>query len=287
MPESQMTLLIKKKLTYSNHFTKAHHKIAITEGLTVMQGILTWTFFLTTVQIGNWYSVHGVSITINAGRNITCGEDVIVACHNDANGIVIQFAYDNYVDYKTIAECQFDVDPQLMDTRFKERFTVSQSCILRLRHFTERDCGTYMCAVMFNETQRVSEEVSCANGSTGHVPALETDKALERTEIKDCKIIIIIIVSALALALTCSVTFIVYKICKNTGVNSETGTPDESIPLEQQEPTTPCATPNRKPPDIRRTPSCNVRPGNTDKIKKAYADGSISNFENDSGETNC
>ncbi|KAH3866688.1 hypothetical protein DPMN_029787 [Dreissena polymorpha] len=104
----------------------------------------------------NWYSVYGVSITINAGRNITCREDVIVACHNDANGIVIQFAYDNSVDYETIAECQFDVDPQLMDTRFKERFTVSQSCILSLRNFTERDCGTYMCAVLFYETQRVN-----------------------------------------------------------------------------------------------------------------------------------
>ncbi|KAH3866704.1 hypothetical protein DPMN_029803 [Dreissena polymorpha] len=129
-----------------------------------MQVRLTWAFFLTIVAIGHGRSVQGLSITINSGRNITCGEDVSVACHNDVNGIVIQFAYNHSVNYETIAECQFDVDPQLMDTRFKERFTVSQSCILRLRNFTERDRGTYRCAVLFNETKLVSDEVSCTNG---------------------------------------------------------------------------------------------------------------------------
>lgn len=57
-------------------------------------------------------------------------------------------------------------------------------------------------------------------GSTDLVTAMATDKEQERAEIKDCKIIIIILGSALSLALVCIVAFIVYTRCKNKGDNS-------------------------------------------------------------------
>ncbi|KAH3866661.1 hypothetical protein DPMN_029759 [Dreissena polymorpha] len=63
---------------------------------------------------------------------------------------------------------------------------------------------------------------------------MATDKAQERTEIKDCKKIIIILSSALSIPLACIVTCIVYTRCKNKGDKSESGTTAESIPLEQQ-----------------------------------------------------
>ncbi|XP_052268936.1 uncharacterized protein LOC127870350 isoform X2 [Dreissena polymorpha] len=232
---------------------------------------------------GKSHMVQGLSIMVNAGSNFAFGEDVPVTCHNDVNGIVIQFAFVNSTDYENIAECQFDVEPQLMSSRLKEQYTVTQSCVLNIRQFDELDCGTYRCAVLFNKTQSVSQEVLCTNGSAHVAPALNNDEEHTKTEVKDCIIISISLGSVLFFTWVGVCVWIIRMKCKNKGDSSDTVTPEELMRLDEKDTSYQDTTPKTKYPDIRRELSFKPEKGSVEKLKKKYC--LKNNFEDN--ETTC